>query len=178
MSLFRAKKYSIRNTAAVVFAVAVFAVCAANSTAQRGGWIWQNPLPQGNPIYSIHFAADKRHGFAVGANDTILHTTDGGFTWERQFLPVEQTLRGVFALDARNAVVVGTRGSIYVTDDGGRDWRKAKVDARDHFYDVAFGADKLSGWAVGTYGRIVHTTDGGKTWTEQAADTTEHLRSV
>src|SRR5690606_22161014 len=130
-----------------------FIVSAGTCAAQlRGGWIWQNPLPQGNPIYSIYFADDKRSGFAVGANNTILHTTDGGFTWERQFLPEDQTLRGVFVRDARNAVVVGTRGSIYITENGGREWRKARVEARDHFYDVDFGGeDKLTGWAVGTY---------------------------
>src|SRR5690606_16224119 len=65
------------------------------------------------------------------------------------------------------------------TENGGREWRKARVEARDHFYDVDFGGeDKLTGWAVGTYGRIVHTTDGGKTWSEQSADTKEHLRTV
>ena len=43
------------------------------------GWVWQNPFPQGNPLYAIHFASDKESGFAVGADSTILSTTDGGF---------------------------------------------------------------------------------------------------
>src|ERR1043166_6352776 len=48
------------------------------------GWVWQNPLPQGNPLYSIHFAKDNETGFAVGADNTILRTTDGGFHWRSE----------------------------------------------------------------------------------------------
>ena len=56
-----------------------------NSFAQRTGlgWAWQNPLPQGNPLYSIHFAKDKETGFAVGSDSTILRTDDGGFHWQK-----------------------------------------------------------------------------------------------
>ena len=61
------------------------------------GWVWQNPLPQGNPLYSISFAKDKRHGFAVGSDATILRTTDGGFNWQRQISPVDVVISGVWA---------------------------------------------------------------------------------
>ncbi|MEP7076656.1 MAG: hypothetical protein ABI878_12695, partial [Acidobacteriota bacterium] len=58
-----------------VFAGTVLLVTHA-SIAQTGrlGWVWQNPLPQGNPLNSISFARDKETGFAVGSDDTILHT--------------------------------------------------------------------------------------------------------
>ena len=49
------------------------------------GWIWQNPLPQGNPLYSIHFTKDKQTGFAVGADGTIYTATfslDPGYVTE------------------------------------------------------------------------------------------------
>ncbi len=82
------------------------------------GWVWQNPLPQGNPLFSIHFAKDKETGFAVGADSTILATTDGGFNWKNQLSPVDGTLSGVFALNDRKAVVVGARGAILLTDNG------------------------------------------------------------
>ncbi|MEP6849003.1 MAG: hypothetical protein ABI999_09110, partial [Acidobacteriota bacterium] len=63
-----------------VFAGTILLVTHA-SIAQTGrlGWVWQNPLPQGNPLNSISFARDKETGFAVGSDDTILHTEDGGF---------------------------------------------------------------------------------------------------
>src|SRR5687768_11828228 len=57
----------------------IFFFCVLNSPAQPRsalGWVWQNPLPQGNPLFSIHFAKDKLSGFAVGADNTILRTLD------------------------------------------------------------------------------------------------------
>ena len=55
-------------------------------SAQRvgPGWVWQNPLPQGNQLNAIHFAKDKLSGFAVGADNAILYTKNGGFTWQSQ----------------------------------------------------------------------------------------------
>src|SRR3954465_3061500 len=83
------------------------------------GWVWQNPLPQGNALYSIHFAPDKLTGFAVGDDRAILRTTDGGFTWESQISPVDPTLSAVFVRDERSAIIVGVRGTILITDNGG-----------------------------------------------------------
>jgi hypothetical protein len=36
----------------------VLAVATA-AAAQTRGWLWQNPLPQGNAIHALRFAADK-----------------------------------------------------------------------------------------------------------------------
>ena len=59
------------------------------------GWVWQNPLPQGNPLFSVHFAKDKENGFAVGSDNAILRTKDGGFSWERQTAPGRSTRDGL-----------------------------------------------------------------------------------
>jgi photosystem II stability/assembly factor-like uncharacterized protein len=46
------------------------------SLAQQG-WFWQNPLPQGNPLYGVSFT-DANNGTAVGEAGTILRKTNGG----------------------------------------------------------------------------------------------------
>jgi photosystem II stability/assembly factor-like uncharacterized protein len=77
------KMRTIRLMGPIVF---ICLISPATATAQlRGsqGWIWQNPLPQGNPLTSIHFAKDKLSGFAVGADNTVLRTQDGGFSARR-----------------------------------------------------------------------------------------------
>src|SRR5688500_14770620 len=140
-------------------------------------WVWQNPLPQGNAIYAVRFAADKRTGWAVGADGVILHTSDGGFRWEEQRAPTPVPLYGLFVRDAKRAVAVGSRGLALTTDDGGKRWTvrptilndtpgaKGLAAAREganHLFGVAFAPDGLHGWALGSYGQIVRTPDGGR----------------
>ena len=42
-------------------------------------WTWQNPLPQGNYLFSVYFS-DVGTGYAVGLGGTILKTTNGGYS--------------------------------------------------------------------------------------------------
>ncbi len=144
------------------------------------GWVWQNPLPQGNPLYAIHFTKNKETGFAVGADDTILATTDGGFNWQRQLSPVDATLSGVFVKDTRNAFIVGVRGTLLSTVNGGKDWKQVEIPIKDHLYSITFAGESLNaGWAVGTNGNIIKTTDGGLTWKQETmVGTNEHLLKV
>ncbi|MCA1620524.1 MAG: hypothetical protein LC795_14685 [Acidobacteria bacterium] len=164
--------------------------CVA-AQAERA-WVWQNPLPQGNAIYAVRFASDKRTGWAVGADGVILHTEDGGFRWEEQHAPAPVPLYGLYVRDARRAVAVGSRGLALTTDDGGRRWTlrptnpkgggakgaPAPKEGSNHLFSVAFAPDGLHGWAVGSYGEAVRTSDGGRTWAPQASGVRAHLFSV
>jgi len=51
--------------------LALFPIAMMAQQLQPPGWEWQNPLPQGNTINSIRFAADKKHGWAVGSDGAI-----------------------------------------------------------------------------------------------------------
>src|ERR1044072_7472119 len=105
-------------------------VCAAGARAAaqaERAWAWQNPLPQGNAINAVRFAADKRTGWAVGADGVILHTTDGGFRWEEQKPPLTVPLYGLYVRDAKHAVAVGARGVVLTTDDGRWRWSLSPV---------------------------------------------------
>src|SRR3954466_10583549 len=57
------------------------APAAASASVQVGssGWLWGNPLPQGNTLRAMAFAGPN--GYAVGDFGTLLKTTDGGTTW-------------------------------------------------------------------------------------------------
>ena len=41
------------------------------------GWQWQNPLPQGNSLYDVHFV-NEDVGFAVSKGGGVMRTHDGG----------------------------------------------------------------------------------------------------
>src|ERR1041384_50891 len=69
-------------SSALIIACGLFTHSLAQAPSR--GWLWQNPLPQGNLIYSIRFDKDKLHGWAVGADGAILRTENGGFEWNAQ----------------------------------------------------------------------------------------------
>ncbi|HEX6718191.1 MAG TPA: YCF48-related protein, partial [Pyrinomonadaceae bacterium] len=71
------------------------------------GWQWQNPLPQGNSINAIRFAADKRHGWAVGNDGVVLTTSNGGFEWDEQQTPTNTTLYGLYIKNRSRIVITG-----------------------------------------------------------------------
>ena len=153
--------------------------CAA--TASQQGWAWQNPLPQGNAIHAVRFAADKLTGWAVGADGVILRTRDGGFRWDEQHSRTAVPLYGLYVKDARRAVAVGARGVVARRrPDGGEQVEAARRPSRqrDHLYGVAFAPDAAHGWAVGSYGQIVKTPDGGRTWRRKCRARRAHLYAV
>jgi len=58
----------------LVFSLVLFFSVSFQINAQ---WFWQNPLPQGNNLYSVDFI-DSDLGWTVGSYGTILKTTNGG----------------------------------------------------------------------------------------------------
>ena len=86
------------------------------------GWIWQNPLPQGNDLYHVFFIDDNA-GWAVGRIGTILKTTDGGISWNFQSSGSTDALREICFIDENTGWVIGGQ-TILKTTDGGEHWFK------------------------------------------------------
>ena len=148
-------------------------VSSASALISTGdtGWVWQNPLPQGNELTDVCFV-DASHGWAVGLFGTILATSDGGVTWTSQASGTYQTLYTVCFVDTSHGWAAGYQGTILSTTDGGATWIPYTGDAdytRTPIFDVAF-VDALHGWAVteSSGDTILATSDGGATWTEKS----------
>jgi len=92
-----------------------------------GSWRWQNPRPQGNPLYAVVFA-DARRGLAVGRDAAILRTADGGQSWQVVRGSVSTPLYGL-ALKGRRAWAVGARGLIITSRNGGESWTERPLPA-------------------------------------------------
>jgi photosystem II stability/assembly factor-like uncharacterized protein len=73
--------------------------------------------------------ADAQHGWVAGHDSAILHTADGGKTWELQnFEPeLSKPVLALLALDAQRAFALGAYGLFLQTTDGGASW--SEVDA-------------------------------------------------
>lgn len=131
------------------------------SSADSGGWCWQNPLPQGNGISGIAWA-DDRIGWAVGEVGTILKTTDGGATWTSQASGTESLLLSVASVDANVVWVAGARGLVLKSTDGGSNWRSYSVGG-DLGVSKIGAADANAAWITG-FNLSLTTSDGGNSW--------------
>ncbi len=138
-------------------------------------------------FFTSCYAATSSHatvGWVVGNSidgyGTILRTTDGGNTWERQGSTDDVPnvhLGGVSAVDANTAWVVGEPidgyGTILRTTDGGNTWeRQGSTDDVPNVSLLEVSAvDAKTVWVVGNNGTILHTIDGGNTWIKQTGGT-------
>jgi photosystem II stability/assembly factor-like uncharacterized protein len=145
----------------------------------NGGTSWTR---KSSPTPSISMfgvkMADDTHGWAVGEDATILHTTDGTI-WSSQSNPASgKFLFGVTFSDVQNGWVVGgeflgNTGVILHTTNGGTNWNIQYTPSA-----VLFGIcfiDNLNGWTVGSSGTILHTTNGGTDWATQTSGITTSL---
>jgi len=74
------------------------------------------------------FFTDAEYGWAVGHDETILNTADGGENWTRShFAPeAQQPLLDLWFANRVSGIAVGAYGAYFTTNDGGRHWASAK----------------------------------------------------
>ena len=131
---------------------------------------------------------DVNNGWAVSVISGILHTTNGGTTWDK---PTTQRLYGSTMMwSSPTPTTVGAIAyywyydgwyevrypMIYRTTNGGSSW-SWQNGGPQRLWEVDF-AGSSNGWAVGEVGVIEHTTDGGSSWTTQTSGTTNYLYGV
>jgi photosystem II stability/assembly factor-like uncharacterized protein len=152
--------------------IAVFWTMLLSLTVSgQPGWYAQTS-PIQSDLVSVSFA-DSVNGWAVSDSGTVIHTIDGGFTWEIQhsfgrFLPGK-----IFFHDQQTGWLAGVNSStndtalILKTMDGGDTWDTSYIHLYAKLFDIFFINDTM-GWAVGftgdTLGLRLHTIDGGENW--------------
>ncbi len=149
-------------------------------TSDDAGSTWrQSVVPVGSDLTALAFPTPEL-GWAVGHDGVILHTRDGGLTWQLQMEGRQLARMTVETLER------GTGGS-GSTDP--RQHARLLEEAHRHvkaapdwpFLDVWF-ADAQRGFAVGAFNNIVHTVDGGANWVSWFARTDNpgslHLNAV
>ena len=135
---------------------------------QGQGWVDQSEAV--NTLSDLHGVTfvSARQGWAVGAQGTILHTTDAGGTWEPQISnSTISTLQAVAFSTTATGVVVGSAGRILRTTNAGSTWSPllgVDTDGGRGMNDVFF-QDENRGWIVGNGGLILRTNNGGASWT-------------
>ena len=134
-----------------------------------GPHIW---VAGGDPAAGPVLAGERVSGAGV-----VLHSSDGGTTWETQWGGDAGDLRvnDLDMVDEQVGWAVGDataaqKALVLRTTDGGGHW--ATLDPGDVYFDLTavHALDARTAWVVGDGEEILATTDGGVTWTSTFGD--------
>ena len=126
-----------------------------------------------NDLWSVHLT-DTLAGTAVGANGTIIRTTNGGIKWEPQVSNTSELLYGVTFVSKDKGTIVGSKGTILQTENGGESWVTRSSGTMLDLHSISFASENIGVIAGGNGGSavVLRTEDGGLTWFSQNIPTT------
>jgi photosystem II stability/assembly factor-like uncharacterized protein len=136
--------------------------------SRDNGRTWAQSLTPTRALLTGVSFPDAQHGWAVGHEGVILHTGDGGLTWQRQDdgHVVENVYLDVLFIDPLHGFVVGAYGKFLATEDGGKTWQPGHPSRDEvHYNRISHGPD---GWLYlsGESGTTLVSQDGGKNWSK------------
>jgi hypothetical protein len=134
-----------------------------------GHWCWQNPLPQGNPLYGA-WLSSPTDGWAVGSAGTMLRWN--GTRWSTYATPNAQAVLAMWMSSAADGWAVGLGGAIERWSGGV--WSAVTSGTTNDLVAV-WGTSSDDVWAVGA-GWITHWD--GHAWAGTETGTALLLRGV
>jgi photosystem II stability/assembly factor-like uncharacterized protein len=136
------------------------------------------PLTVNSDLQSVFFS-DVNNGWIVGLSGLIMHTADGGSSWQTQdSKSPSAAFKSVCFANANTGWCAGSMNTLLHTVDGGQNWESQSAGATgwEDLNDIFF-VDADTGWVVSSYGNIFKTTNGGINWFSQY-DASNQLTSV
>lgn len=141
-------------------------------------WKQSDAVPSRTMLTAVTFA-NSNEGWAVGHDEIILRTQDGGANWiAAQYRPEsQQPLLDVWFENASHGLAVGAYGSVYETRDGGRTWTGRKfsyqalpqprgagddVPPDYHLNKLIAAGSRL--FIAAEAGQLFRSDDGGASW--------------
>lgn len=131
------------------------------------------------------FFVDDNLGWAVGEDAVIIHTSDGGRTWEKQFdarnADIQGPLLDVYFENKEVGYAVGVFNKIYRTSDGGQTWVdwSAHIDNPDqwHLFSIT-ASDQNTYYMTSEVGLLFRSTDNGKSFKQLQTPNNGTLRGA
>jgi photosystem II stability/assembly factor-like uncharacterized protein len=133
------------------------------------------------PLLDVWFR-DLEEGFVVGSYGMLLHTLDGGQSWELVSDRMDNAeafhLNQILPAPDGTLFIAGEAGFIYRSMNGGENWDTLQPGYEGSFYGVAIvpdGPDSYELLAYGLRGNLFSSTDKGESWSAVNSGTTTTL---
>lgn len=112
---------------------------------------------------------DNLHGWASGDDGIIIHTSNGGNTFEIQNSTIKYYINDIFFINKRLGWVVANESSfsgttILQTTNSGVNWISERFSDTTKFLRTIYFLDSLNGYMGGFGGIIYKTTNAGDVW--------------
>ena len=136
-------------------------------------WRQAQKVPTRTTLTSVYFTDDK-NGWAVGHDTVVIHTIDGGETWEMQYSdpPAETPLLSVWFENNEHGIAAGSFSFMLETFDGGKTWESRPLLETEpegfeqpHLNAIFWGPDRKTQVLIASEaGNFFRSNDAGKTW--------------
>ncbi len=148
------------------------------SLAVKSQGTWEKlDIPTDKNLLDLHFN-DSLTGWVVGDSGLIMHTNNGGQSWEIQESNIDNNIITVFFLDneigwasALNYTTFPYGSILLKTNNGGQTWSVEPFFISNVFINSIVYLDSLTGWMGGSPHLLVRTMDGGSSWHPANIDT-------
>ncbi len=165
----------MRKTFLVLIAIITL---LSNEIFSQEGWIAQSPPAETPSLYGV-YPIDSLNIWAVGLEGTIVHTTDGGLTWESIPNGATSSLYTVEFINADTGWVAGRDDELSTplanmliqrTTDGGLNWEFQHLPSGGgmNVMDVDFiegvQGESMRGFCTGGLSHTWRTDNYGETW--------------
>ncbi len=135
------------------------------------------------PLLDVWFRNEKE-GFVAGSYGMLLHTDNGGQTWELVSDRMDNAeafhLNQIVPAPDGNLYIAGESGYVYRSADGGQSWDSLEPGYEGSFYGIVVvpnGADDYELLAYGLRGNLFSSKDKGENWDQLDSGTRTTLMS-
>ncbi len=147
-----------------IFTFFIFSLLSFSSKAQ---WVELDTGMENPPVFNDVYAITPDIVVVVGANGTILKTTDGGETWVQKPSGTTDGLGKVQFPTPEIGYITGSNGKLLKTTDGGETWATINLGENVILNSLSCVNEDLifiSGIITGSGNRLLKSEDGGETW--------------
>ncbi len=158
-----------------IFLFGLFIIFAASLNAQN---FWEKiDSPTSKTLTAAAFV-DSLNGWAAGDSGIIIHTSDGGNSWETQYYNDSLAVVNLCFLNDQYGIASATSnlfepfGSFLIkTTNGGMNWTAEKMRIGELYVNFVYFLDSLNGFTGGYPSFFMRTSDAGTSWRPVTLDT-------